>query len=208
MEQNQKQTEKPAAAEAPAPSPPVPKLTPKQKFFYSTGCLFELTKWMAVLIVLGVLVHFFVGTIYIVDGQSMEPNFFSGQSIIVNRWQYNFGSPRRGEVVVLKFPGDPEHKKYIKRIIGLPGEKIAIKDNQIFINDRLLKETYLPQGTQTIPNLSRVLGTSDYFLLGDNRTNSSDSRIWGTCPERDLIGKAWYTFWPASLWGLVPEISY
>ncbi len=206
MDQDKKQTEKPEENEV--ATPPVPKLSRKQKFYYSTGCLYELTKWLVVLIVLGTLVHFFVGTIYIVDGQSMEPNFFSGQSIIVNRWQYNFGTPGRGDVVVLKFPGDPEHKKYIKRIIGLPGEKIAIKDNQIFINDQLLKEEYLPAGTQTAPNLSRILGAGDFFLMGDNRQNSSDSRIWGSAPERDLIGKAWVTFWPASLWGIVPEVSY
>src|SRR3990167_11464841 len=102
-----------------------PELSGIQKFFYGTGCAYELTKWIIVLLVIGTLVHFYVGTLFIVDGESMEPNFHSGQYIIVDRWQYNFGVPERGDVVVLRFPGDPEHKKYIKRVIGLPGEHVS-----------------------------------------------------------------------------------
>jgi signal peptidase I len=94
----------------------------KRNVLYTTGCVFELTKWIIVVIILLTLTHFFVATISIVDGISMEPNFHNGEYIIVNRYQYNFGTPERGDAVVLKFPGDPDHKKYIKRIIGLPGE--------------------------------------------------------------------------------------
>jgi len=172
-----------------------------QKFFYGTGCAYELTKWIIVLLVIGTLVHFYIGTLFIVDGQSMEPNFHNGQYILVNRWQYNFGKPERGDVVVLRFPGDPEHKKYIKRIIGLPKEMVEIKDGTIYINGIKLIEPYIPAFVLTQPNLSRQLREDDYFLLGDNRYNSSDSRIWGICPKRDLIGKAFFTLYPFEMFG-------
>lgn len=188
-------------AEISTPAPP--KLSPWQKFFYGTGCIYELTKWLIVLIVLGTLVHFYVGTISIVDGQSMEPNFHSGEYIIVNRWQYLFGKPERGDPVVLRFPGDPEHVKYIKRIIGLPGEEVAIKSGGVYINDIKLPESYIPPGVYTQPDMVKVLGNEDYFLMGDNRLNSSDSRIWGVAPKRVLIGKPWYIFYPLQFFGRV-----
>lgn len=179
-----------------------------QKFFYGTGCAFELTKWIIVVLVIGVLIHFYVGTLFIVDGQSMEPNFHNGQYILVNRWQYNFGKPERGDVVVLRFPGDPEHKKYIKRVIGLPGEHVEIIDGFVYINGRKLSESYIPTGVLTSPNLNRYLRDDDYFLLGDNRYNSSDSRVWGICPKRDLIGKAFFTLYPPEMFGKIKEASY
>lgn len=179
-----------------------------QKFFYGTGCAYELTKWIIVVLVIGTLIHFYVGTLFIVDGLSMEPNFHNGQYILVNRWQYNFGTPQRGDVVVLRFPGDPEHKKYIKRIVGLPGEHIKILDGYVFVNNQRLNESYIPVGILTAPNVNRVLRDDDYFLLGDNRYNSSDSRVWGICPKRDLIGKAWFTIYPLDLWGEVKEAKY
>lgn len=179
-----------------------------QKFFYGSGCAYELTKWIIVALVVGTLIHFYIGTLFIVDGQSMEPNFHNGQYILVNRWQYNFGEPQRGDPVVLKFPGDPEHKKYIKRIIGLPGEHIQILEGYVYINGKRLNESYIPAGVLTIPNLDRVLREDDYFLLGDNRLNSSDSRIWGICPKRDLIGKAFFTLKPLSMWGVIKPPNY
>lgn len=180
---------------------PPPKLNPLQKFFYGTGCVYELTKGVIILFVLATLTHVYVGTISIVEGDSMAPNFHSGEVVITDRWHYLFGSPRRGDPVVLRFPGDPEHTKYIKRIIGLPNEKIEIRDGFIYINGKKLDEPYLPAGLETNPSLVRQLRADDYFLLGDNRSNSSDSRIWGIAPKRVLIGKAWFTLWPFSLWG-------
>lgn len=179
-----------------------------QKFFYGTGCVYELTKWIVVLLILGTLVHFYIGTLFIVEGQSMEPNFHTKEFIIVNRWKYNFRQPERGDVVVLKFPGDPEHKKYIKRLIGLPGEKVEIWNGIIYINDNKLIESYLPAKTMTYPNVNRQLGQDDYFLLGDNRPNSSDSRVWGIAPKRVLIGRAWLIVWPPEFWGMVEKPQY
>lgn len=181
----------------------VPKLNFWQKIIYGTGCAYELTRGLIILLVLGTLIHFYVATISIVEGSSMEPNFHSGQYLITDRWHYLFGQPSRGDAVILKFPGDPEHTKYIKRLIGLPGEKVEIKDGEIYINNQKLNEPYLPAGTITSPDLIRLLRSEDYFLMGDNRENSSDSRIWGVCPERDLIGKVWFTFWPTSSWGKI-----
>lgn len=180
----------------------------QEKFFYSTGCLFELTKWLIVGVILLTLIHFFVATLIIVDGASMEPNFHTNEIIGVNRWQYLFGSPERGDVTVLKFPGDPEHKKYIKRIIAVPGDTIAIQDGAVFVNKQKINEPYLATGTKTLPNLNRVLKTNEYFLMGDNRLNSSDSRIWGVADKRYLIGKAWLVLWPKDLIGVIKHYRY
>lgn len=180
----------------------------RNKFTYSTGCAYELTKWIVIVLAIGILIHFFVGTLFIVDGESMEPNFHSGQYILVNRWQYNFGKPLRGDTVVLRFPGDPENKKYIKRVIGLPGEKVEVLNGQVRINGEVLTESYIPSYVITGPDMSRQLLSDDYFLLGDNRDNSSDSRIWGVCPKRDLIGRAWLVIWPWADKGLVEKITY
>ena len=185
-----------------------PKLSPIQKFFYGTGCAYELTKWLIIGLVVLTLVHFYVGTILIVEGASMEPNFYTGEYILINRSQYLFDEPRRGEAVVLKFPGDPEHTKYIKRIIGLPGERVDIKNGVVFINSQELNEPYLPPNTVTLPNLSRNLESDDYFLLGDNRIDSSDSRIWGVCPRKNLIGKAIYILWPLTQAGKIEDYSH
>jgi signal peptidase I len=168
----------------------------KKKVLYSTGCFYELTKWMIVFLVLLSWIHFFVVTIFIVDGISMEPNFHNGQYIMVDRFHYLFGTPQRGDVVVLKFPGDPDHKKYIKRIIGIPGDHLTIKNGLVYVNNRLLKENYIPASFKTLPNVNRLLSTNEYFLMGDNRPNSSDSRIWGIAEKRYLIGKAWIVLYP------------
>ena len=180
----------------------------KQKILYGTGCFYELSKWLIVAILLLSMIHFFVATLFIVEGLSMEPNFHTGEYIIVDRFQYLFGTPERGDVVVLKFPGDPDHKKYIKRIIGLPGENVIIQNGEVYINGQRLDESYLPLGLQTLPNVNRTLKEEDYFLLGDNRPNSSDSRVWGVAAKRYLIGRAWVIIYPFDQAGIVNEISY
>jgi signal peptidase I len=177
----------------------------KEKILYGTGCFYELTKWIMIFILMLSMVHFFIATLFIVDGISMEPNYHTGQYVIVDRFQYLFGTPERGDVVVLKFPGDPEHKKYIKRIIGLPGENVIIQEGVVYINGKKLEEKYLPEETLTLPNVNRTIKEGDYFLLGDNRPNSSDSRIWGVAARRYLIGRAWLIVYPFSDFKIINE---
>ncbi|AKM82312.1 TPA: signal peptidase I [Candidatus Berkelbacteria bacterium] len=180
----------------------------EEKAVYGAGCFYELTKWLIAVVIFFCLIHFFVATVFIVDGVSMEPNFHTGETVIANRWQYIFGNPERGDVVVLKFPGDPVHKKYIKRIIGIPGDTIAIKDGEVFLNGKKLDEPYLPTEMLTMPNVNRTLRGSDYFLMGDNRPNSSDSRVWGIADKRFLIGKGWLIIWPFNQVGVIQHYTF
>lgn len=181
-------------------------LDTKTKFVYGSGCLFELTKWIIFTVVAVILVHFFLATIFVVDGLSMYPNFSGGEYILANRWQYNFGEPQRGDVVILRFPGDPEHKKYIKRLVGLPNDILTITKGEVYINNRKLNEPYLASGIATDQDINIKLGADEYFLIGDNRPNSSDSRTWGVAARRFLIGRAWVEFYPKLK--VIPQAKY
>jgi signal peptidase I len=178
----------------------------KSKLMFWSGCAFELAKGVIALSILIFLVHYFIATIFVVEGQSMEPNFHTGEYIVVNRLSYLTIGPQRGDVVVLKFPGDPEKKKYIKRVIGLPGETLEIKNGKIYINSQLIQEDYLPADLNTQPMMKTIIQSKEYFLMGDNRLNSSDSRIWGTAPKNKLIGKAKIIFYPH--WAIVRQPNY
>lgn len=175
------------------------------KFF---SFIFALTKWIAIVAVIVTLIHFFVVTIFLVKGESMEPNFEDGDMVMVDRISYLLHKPNRGEAVVLKFPGDPGESKYIKRIIGLPGETLSISNGLVYINGKQLTETYLEAGEVTLPNMSKVLGSSEYFLIGDNRNNSSDSRIWGPADRQYIIGRVLLRLWPANKIGLIEQPFY
>lgn len=180
----------------------------QEKLTYSTGCFYELTKWLAVLVIALTLVHFFVATVFIIEGISMEPDFFNGEAIIANRFQYTFSKPDHGDVAMLKFPGDPEHKKYIKRIVGLPDDTIEIKNGAAILNGKTISEPYLSTGVKTLPDMQITLKDDEYFLMGDNRPNSNDSRVWGVANKRHLIGKAWFVIWPTTDFGKVKKYSY
>jgi len=170
--------------------------------------VFELSKGIILLGVFFILMHFFVITVFVVEGASMEPNFQNNNWVLANRLSYYFEDYQRGDVAIVKFPGDPEHKKYIKRLIGLPGEKITIKNGEVRINNVKLVESYLPLGTKTMPDLEMTLGQDDYFIMGDNRANSSDSRIWGTCVKSNFIGKVFFRIFPIQEMGLTEMAIY
>jgi signal peptidase I len=148
---------------------------------------------VAVLLLLGV----FVAQPVVVEGTSMLPQLHDGERLLVDKLIYykiksfSWGHIERGDVVVFWYPKDPD-KSYVKRVIGLPGETVEVRNGVVFINGQELQETYLdPERNQSLPSfpLKRV-DEHYYFVMGDNRDNSSDSRYWGTVPEKYIYGKA------------------
>jgi signal peptidase I len=137
-----------------------------------------------------------------VESISMEPNLIPGDFVIVNKLAYELGgSPDRGDVIVFRYPPNPEQIPYIKRIIGLPGDNIHIAAGSVYVNGELLVESYIKiptnrGGDWTVPDNS-------LFVMGDNRNNSSDSRAWGYVPFDNIIGRAEVIYWPPEEWGLL-----
>lgn len=167
-----------------------------KNFLIRGGWIFALTKIFVVLFIVGSVIHYFILTIFIVDGPSMNPSLKNGEFVLVSRLSYRIAPPNRGEIIIMRFPGDPERKIYVKRIIGLPGEKIAVNDRRVYVNDKLLNEKYISDQTITEPDMEYRIEKNEYYVMGDNRPNSNDSRTWGALPEKDIIGKASLVFWP------------
>jgi signal peptidase I len=140
-----------------------------------------------------------------IEGQSMEPNLHDGEYVLVDKVSYALHSPERGDVIVLLRP-NPE-KDLIKRIIGLPGDTIEVRNGQVYINGTVINEPYLNQPTNsTTP--ARQVEPGRYFVMGDNRNNSSDSRSFGSIARSEIVGRAWIVYWPPSDWEAVPHYSY
>lgn len=141
-----------------------------------------------------------------IEGNSMEPNLHNGQYLIIEKMSYRFSEPQRGDIIVFHYPSNPK-RDFIKRIIGLPGETIQVQRGQVLINEKPLPESYQPnEGTYNWgPGL---IGEDEYFVLGDNRNNSSDSHSWGMLPRELIVGKAWFTYWPISDWCVIPHYSF
>lgn len=145
-------------------------------------------------------IRYFLFQPFIVKGQSMEPNFEDGDYLIIDEISFRFREPKRGEVVVFKSPQNLS-QRYIKRIIGLPGETVEIEDGKIIIfnqdGSKILNETeYLSPQTKTPGNLRISLKANEYFVLGDNRWASFDSRNWGPLPKKNIIGRVYLRAWP------------
>ena len=140
---------------------------------------------------------------YRIESHSMEPNFYEGQFVLVNKLAYKIGEPHRGEVIVFHNPGNPD-EDYIKRVIGLPGDTVEVVGDTVLINGQELAQPYPhnlnPESSFFGP---AVVGDSELFVMGDNRPNSSDSRRIGAIPEDLVVGKAWLRVWPFSEFGLV-----
>lgn len=143
----------------------------------------------------------YVAQPFIVEGDSMLPNFEDGQYLIVDEISYRFKEPSRGEIIVFH-PPTGQRIFLIKRIIGLPGETVKIENGKLIISKHKarieLKESYLPDGLKTFPDISLNLGEGEYFVLGDNRPRSSDSRIWGVLPKNNITGRVLLRLWPLS----------
>lgn len=175
----------------------------------SDSDLFGTIKVIVISLAIVLPIRYFVVQPFIVRGASMEPSFENSEYLVVDELTYYFRSPERQEVIVFRFPREPR-QFFIKRIIGLPGEKIEIKDGKIKIFDNehpdgfILSEPYLePANHPTYPNMSINLKSQEYFVLGDNRDFSSDSRLWGPLPRNLIVGRTMLRAWPIGRLGLV-----
>jgi signal peptidase I len=160
---------------------------------------------------LALFIRFFVAAPYVVSGASMEPNFEDWHYLIVDRISYDFGSPQRGDVIVLDLPQDTK-RALIKRVIGLPGETVILSGQSVTIVNAehpqgfTLAEPYLDPANLTGSNNLRVtLANDQFFVLGDNRRVSADSRLWGTLPRKDIVGRVFLRLYPFSLIGILPS---
>ena len=140
-----------------------------------------------------------------IEGFSMLPTLEEGEYIIINKLSYYLEEPERGDIIVLHFPND-RSRDFIKRIIGLPGDQVEVTEGIVKVNGVTLEEPYINadpsySGAWAVP-------AEHYFVLGDNRNNSSDSHNWSYLPREDIVGKAWLIYWGPDKWGLVPHYPH
>jgi len=158
--------------------------------------VFDICKWVILAAAIIILVTKFWVSIFITDGASMEPNIHDKELVLLNVAKYDSSDPKRGDVVVVRYPGDPENRKYVKRVIGLPGEKLDIVGGQVFINGQLLQEYYIALDVPTTPDKTVQIESNKYYLMGDNRPFSNDSRYFGTVEKRFIVGEATTIIFP------------
>ncbi|MBL7036527.1 signal peptidase I [Candidatus Microgenomates bacterium] len=147
-----------------------------------------------------------------IKGASMEPNFPDGEYLLTEKVSYYFNEPQRGDVIVFKPPVSDD--EFIKRVIGLPGETVSLKNGKVYINDKLLKEDYIADIVPTNPGNflsegeSYIVPEGLFFAIGDNRPHSSDSRMWGPIDKKSMAGRAWVVYWPPKQTGKVETPDY
>ena len=180
--------------------------------------LLDIFETLVIALSIFLIVYLFLMQPHQVNGQSMIPNFESGDYVLTDKISYRLGEPQRGDVVVFHAPSSAHCPQgtgcdFIKRVVGLPGELVEIKDSQIFVNSESLGEVYIPDEFQTeagsfTRNKSVSLGDNQYFVAGDNRPHSSDSRVWGPIDKSMIVGKAFFRYWPPETMGVIESIRY
>ncbi|MFZ5845186.1 MAG: signal peptidase I [Patescibacteria group bacterium] len=179
----------------------------------AVAAIFDFLQGIVVFLAILVMVYLFVMSPQEINGASMEPNFYNGEYILTNKVVYRLTNPQRGDVVIFKSPLNKEID-FIKRIIALPGEKVRLSGNAIYVNNQKVPEPYLEPGTYIFggsylrENQEVVVPEGKYFVLGDNRPHSADSREFGPIAKEDFIGKAILRYWPFSKLGLVARPHY
>ncbi|MDQ1300146.1 MAG: signal peptidase [Chloroflexota bacterium] len=165
------------------------------------GALRDLLGTIVPAVVIALLIHAFLAQATRVYGQSMEPNLHTDERLVVEKLSYRFHGPRRGDIVVLRDPsGGPE--LLIKRVVGLPGERVSMSDGRVYIDGAALTEPYLSQSTQG-GGRSWLVPPLTIFVMGDNRNASRDSRVFGPVSLNQIIGRALFRYWPPSDIGVV-----
>lgn len=173
----------------------------KQFLKETFGFLGETARIVIVSLLIILPIRYFIVQPFFVRGDSMVPNFHDKDYLVIDEISYRFKEPQRGDVVVFRFPQDP-HQYYIKRLIGMPEETVEIKNGQVIVSNQSnpagfeLDEFYLDQSTPGEINIK--LDENEYFVLGDNRGASSDSRRWGPLARHLIIGRAWLRAWPVN----------
>jgi signal peptidase I len=180
--------------------------TEEQPRSQARSALREIVETVLFTLLIYILVRTFLFENYRVVGRSMEPTLQNDQFLVVSKLAYRLHQPQRGDIIVFRDPRD-ETRKLIKRIIGLPGDVVEIDNGTVIVNGHPLDEPYIEspgrysEAPQTIPE-------GQYFVLGDNRNNSSDSHAWGTLPKDLIVGKAWLSYWPPAQWGTIHHETY
>ena len=174
--------------------------------------IWEIFKIILLALVIVVPIRYFLFQPFLVKGQSMEPTFQNSDYLIIDEISYRFREPERGEVVVFKYPQNPS-QRFIKRIIGLPGETVEIKGGEVTITrddkTQILDESsYLLESLKTPGNLRITLAENGFFVLGDNRRLSADSRSWGPLSRENIIGRVFFRAWPITALALIEEPNY
>ncbi|HZU71106.1 MAG TPA: signal peptidase I [Ktedonobacteraceae bacterium] len=164
----------------------------------------EIIETIALTLFIFIVIHFTVQN-YLVDGISMQPGLQNGEYVLVNKVAYLFHSPERGDVIVFEWPRDTT-KNLIKRVIGLPGDTLVLTGKTVTVDGVTLKEPYISAPVNFIGETVHV-PANEYFVMGDNRPASDDSRDWGLLPRDDIIGKAVMVYWPSNHWQLINTYS-
>jgi signal peptidase I len=182
------------------------------------GFFLDIIETVVVALSIFLIVYLFVMQPHQVNGKSMYPSFDDGEYLLTDKISYKMGEPGRGDVVVFKAPEASQCPEgtgcdFIKRIIGLPGESIQVSNNQLYVNGVVLSESYLSPEVITQAGAYTANGTVNvpegaYFVVGDNRSHSSDSRTWGPVPMDKIVGKVFFRYWPPNKVGTLPSVSY
>ena len=182
----------------------------KQALLY----IWELLKIFVVALIIVIPIRYFLFQPFIVSGDSMVPNFHSGDYLIIDELSYRFEPVNRGDIIVFKFPLNTS-QRFIKRVIGLPGETVDVNDGIVTIIDKnnqkqvLDESKYLKNAKEITTGSAHVtLSNGEYFAMGDNRQYSYDSRSWGPVPKEDIIGKVFVRIFPLASFETLPVISY
>lgn len=178
----------------------------------------DLIETMAISFSIFLVVYLFFLQPHQVNGQSMVPNFESGEHVLTDKVTYKVRDPQRGEVLVFHAPPDANCAEgtgcdFIKRVIGVPGDTVEVKDNAIWVNGEKLPEPYIPSDYPILPgnatrNKSVYLGPGEFFVCGDNRPYSSDSRAWGAITKAEIVGRVFFRYWPPSAISPIGKSSY
>lgn len=188
-----------------------PPIETENHYTGKNNSVYETLRTVVLVILTAFLIRSFVMQPFVVQGASMEPTLKSSEYLIVEKVAYRFREPARGEIIVFRAPVNWT-ENYIKRVIALPGETISIKNNQIFINGVVLQENYIKEA-KIFTNDSGIgvdvtLGQNEYFVIGDNRDHSSDSRAWGPLPKQNIVGRALISVFPLSMFGFIDAPKY